>query len=226
MARMFLNEIGLPRLVFFIAFGLLLGVITALVPQSVQGGFDFPSGVADGMLDFDGERIGRDGTFPSRTIAKLMAEFNLNEADARAKLMAIRENIKKAIDLIKEQDATLGQAVEDALNCERLCLDFKSKDANASALPEGTTNTRKDPINIGINSVACTEVAIHDPAFYQTFTSLMHEAKHAAQSYDPGPLDENADKQEIMRRKKRSCNEIEAEELENSVIDNLIPALE
>jgi hypothetical protein len=103
----------------------------------------------------------------------------LNDAQAKAKLEAIRKNVQKAIDLVKEQNADLGKCLQDMLNCERLCIDFKGN-ANASALPDGTTACNKDTINIGVNRVSCMEQALHHGSIYETFSSLLHEALHAS----------------------------------------------
>jgi hypothetical protein len=214
--------VGFRFRVYLLAMLLLMGA-----SGSLEAGFDFPKGVPDDQLQFDGERIGRTGTNPASTIEKLMTKLGLTEDQAKERLAAIRKNILSAIAKIKTQDAELGRCLEDALNCERMCIDFVSQNANASVLPDGTTSCAKDPINIGINRVGGMELPMHDPGLFETFTSLMHESKHATQSYAPdGPVDPDATKATVQRRKKISCNEIEAEELENSVIDALRPALE
>jgi len=199
------------------------GLALVAVPPA-GAGFDWPKDVEDAKKSFDGERFGRDGTFPTATIDKLEAHFSINEAAAKAKLTAMRKNVKKAIAAIKAQDAALGKCLEDMLNCERLCIDFKSTKANAAVLPRDDESCRKDPVNIGVEKIPCTEVPLHSEQLYQAFSSLMHEAKHSVQDY-LSELDDSTITNRVKKRRQTSCNEIEAEQLENTVIDALLPAL-
>lgn len=212
-----------PSLRTWTAFGLLAGVVAV----GAEAGFDWPKGVPDARKKYDGEPLARAGRYPSDTVAKLKAKFGGTNDQARAKLDTMRANVKKAIELVEAEDAAIGKCLEDACNCERLCLDFKSVGAKASVLPDGTTDCTKDTVNIGINKVSCTEESCYSPAMFRMFTSLLHEGKHMMQSYsaDAGAGGDLAAvapcTAKVKKARKSSCNEIEAENLENSVINKL-----
>lgn len=198
-------------------------------------GFDSPAGVPDACKRYDGEPLGRAGTYPQTTIDKLKAKYGIGDAAAKAKIDAMRKNIEKAKDLVAAQDAAIGQCLKDACASGRLCIDFKSTNAYASTLPDGTKDCKKDKVNVGVDKAGCAEFECWDPNLYWLFTSLLHEGKHMIQDYavavanDPVnvyevEVTEDAAaagdcKATVKKKKKSACNEIEAAELENGVID-------
>ena len=213
-------------------------LLLAGLAGGAYAGFDFPATGPDACKSFDGEPIGKAGTYPQSTIDKLKMKFNLNDADAKAKLDAIRANINKAKDLAEAEDATVGKCLKDACaSGSRMCIDFQGGGSQAAVLPDGTTKCDKDKVNIGLAAAGCAEYECWDPNLVILVLNMLHEGLHMTQDYSAaglnpepttgvGSLDPFIElnpscKKKVKKAKKASCNEIAAEELENKLIDKL-----
>ncbi|MFG0273632.1 MAG: hypothetical protein ACF8QF_01105 [Phycisphaerales bacterium] len=170
-----------------------------------------------GMIDNGEVATAAQTAYLNAIIANFADVTNTTEALARAK--RIKDDICKAIDMVKCRDAAIGACLEKAKKNGTLCISFTmpANVAGVAAHDGKTACTANDKLKIGgqflqgITRKPNGEPFLWDNQFMELMLTLLHEGKHAIQDYSPSPTPPGADacKIEAARNKKRACNEAE-----------------
>ncbi len=137
------------------------------------------------------------------------ANPGLNDADARTKANAIFQGLCKAVDLVKKEDATIGECLEKLKKKGNICVSFNMKGtavggARNDGKPECSEN---DKINVNSSKLAEGCPPPYDSALYWLATVLLHEGKHCIQDYNPDTTGLDAEKAKATKTKRALCNE-------------------
>lgn len=136
------------------------------------------------------------------------ANPGLSDADARAKASAIHEGLCKAVDLVKSQNATVGDCLAMLKKKGSICVSFNMKNAVGGARNDGKAACNgNDKINISSKKLVEGCPPPYDPALYWVATILLHEGTHAIQDYGVDTTGLDACKARAKKTKQALCNE-------------------